>query len=331
MSLPIDPSETGINANKTQFLDLATAPVTRRVSPADRTLTQAQAKAYQQGDVILTEAQASPLPPAPPAMAPVQTLNSQTGPNPQQALPIPQGPEIRPNDPPRFQERINQLYGRAKTAEERASAAEGRMAELLSRLEARVNNPSAPQVPFTNQYSSFPNNSPQESAYPTFEPQQQSQPQPAGQYVSRAELQAMLMQQTQAIAQQTALQQAHTVSRLEAERNFPTVFQNPELRAAADDVWSRDPYLRNDPRGPEKAAAQVLGLAYGHVPFSQGAQSIPTQVRKEMISAAGPTVAEGSAAPDDRVARYQAALAQAARTQDLADFARARRIAQGLE
>ena len=141
----------------------------------------------------------------------------------------------------------------------------------------------------------------------------------------------MFAAQTQYLMGQSALQQAHTVSRLEAERTYPDVFQHPELKAAAEEIWRRDPSLRSDPRGVEKAALMARGLAYGpHVPFSTGSQ-IPPQMRKEGLSAIGATVPEGQATPNDRASRYAQAFAYAVQTQDLKDFARARRIQTGVE
>jgi hypothetical protein len=326
--MPIPAVEAGLT-DASKLVDLTSLPVIRqKVSPVDQGLMDIkQANAYREtGNLLVPSSpfvpqqapQSGPLPPIPP---PAQQT---TPPVTQPAVPVTTGPEIRPTDPPRYQERLNQLYGNMKSAEERAASLENRVQELLTRLDARDNQP--PAVPFTNQFGSYP--PPPQQQQPNFEPSQ-AQPQPnAGPFISRNELNAILAAERQV----SAIRQSHVVSRLEAERVFPDVFQNPELKSIADRIWDQDRALQADPRGPEKAALLARGIYYTPGTPQPAAAPASAQVRKEAIGMVGPSVAQGNEqSPNDQAARFQAAMNIAIRTQRTEDFARARRIQQGQE
>src|SRR5437867_1162297 len=185
MSTPDDAIAAGLPPSNRQILDFNQAPVIKRAqSPADRALTKDAAAAYQRGELNVGprtsfegEIGTISTTPTPAVLSPPAHQNLQTiQPAPQPALPLPTGPELRPTDPPRFQERINALWRQKSEAEERAEAVERRLAELTQRLDSRF----VPQSQaFTNQYASSPNYSPPSST-PTFESDNQTPP-PAGQ------------------------------------------------------------------------------------------------------------------------------------------------------
>ena len=317
----ISPSAAGIPVEQ-GIVDLNSLPVMKaRPTPsADRTVDKATGEALlRSGYGLVSDGSQGALSlPAPVSYEP--TAQPAALPPAQQAIPFPatQPDLLRPNDPPRFQDRINQLYGQKKEAEERAAQLEARLSDTLARLESRF-QPAPQNQPYTNQYNQFPSNQPQ------------AQTPPAADSVSRAELFAALEQQRQVLASQSALMQAHTVSRLEAERTFPEVFRNPSVKQAADEIWARDRTLQGDPRGPEKAAAQALGLFYASGSAPAPVQ-VPQAVRKENLSGLGPTVAEGSPQPQNQTQqRYDQAMTYAKTTGRLEDFARARRVQLGLE
>lgn len=141
-------------------------------------------------------------------------------------------------------------------------------------------------------------------------------------------MQAILEGERRASAEASTLSHAHTLSRLEAEKDFPDVFGNPEVFAQAERIWATDPFLRKDPNGPIKAAA--LARAFSG-PALSSAPSPAEDVRKLAISSVGPSLAQGSGQPVVREDRYRQALAYARYTQQPADFVRARNIQLGLE
>ena len=326
MSTPQDALAAGLNPADATTLDLATAArIKSRISVSDRLLTKEQAGAYQKGEIDVNPAlpppsapvtTAQPLPPGlvaatPAAPAPVSPT----------AIPITTGPELRPNDPPRFQQRINEIWRQKSEAEERAESLERRVAELSARLESRF-QPTPPVNAYTNQYGSNPGI----PSVPSFEASQ-PQPSPAAPYVTRDELLSVLTQRDAVVAQEAAIYNAHTVSRFEAERRFPDVFQNPEMRQAFDSAWRQDPFLKQDPRGPEKLAASIRGLYYDPAAPLTPPQ-VPAALRKENLSAIGPSVPEGSAQPDPQVLKFNAAMEHAKRFPTIDNLARALRIAR---
>jgi len=306
MPLPVDPS---IRSN---LVNLDSLPVMRETTPVvsrDGLLNEAQMRA-RAAVAVAQDPQAAQ--PAPTFTAPAQAPAANA------AVPIAAaGPEIRPNDPPRFQERINSLYGAKKSAEERAEALERQLQDVLSRLESRPSPQT--QAPFTNQYASSPGF---QTPANSFDPAQ-GNPSVAG--ISRDEVVRLLNEQRQVFAAESSLRNAHIVSRMEAERQFPDVFRDPNIKQIADEIWDRDRTLQFDPHGPEKAALLARGIAYSPGPFSQSATA-PASVRKEQISAVGASVPEGSGTPDTLAAQYHAAMERARLTQRPDDFAEARRI-----
>ena len=205
--------------------------------------------------------------------------------------------------------------------------AERRLSELETRFtQAQQAPPAHLAPPQAGPYDPYAQTTTQNS---NFGPGQPGDPH-AG-YVSRAEINTLLARQQQEMAAHSALQQAHIVARLEAERDFPNVFNDPELRSAANEIWERDPYLRNDPRGPVKAAALAQALSVGASPSAQNPAAVLQ--RKAALSGVGPSIPSGSEASqqNDAAARYNQAMQRARYTQRIEDFSRARRIQLGLE
>jgi hypothetical protein len=239
------------------------------------------------------------------------------------AIPIPIANQPPPTVPS-LQDHINDLFGtQLSPAEVRAQEAEERLQNVLSRLEAQGTR--QPQAPYTNQYGQNPAVDPAaDGSLPAGQPPS---------YVTPDQLQAALAQQTQALAQQSAIQNAHMVSRQEAERKFPDVFTRPELSAAFHKAWSSSPELYTNPRGPEMVAAMIFGMSAG-TPSQATAPQVPPVVQKENLSAIGAGNAAPVAAPApnaDQSRRYAEALNIARQSGRLDDFARARRIQLGVE
>lgn len=317
--MPSTPEQTmisGLKPTDHEFIDfnqVKTLKEPRRVS--ENLVTAEQMKAIQ--------AQAEPPPPALPAQVPGAgaPLTSSPPSIPQApTAPTPPSnpvsvPPTSPQDTPRVQDRINKLWGEKRTAEEKAAELERKLAELTAAQNAaRFSTVGTPR---------------EEPSFSTLGSGSASDSAPAG-YISREEFARELARQTQEIMRHQALTQAHTVSRSEAQRDFPDVFANPELEGAANRIWQEDRSLREDPHGPYKAAALARGLQApfgGAAPRSGG---VPASLRKEELSGVGASVPEGSGASDDRVARYQEAMARARRSGREDDAVRARLIAQGI-
>ena len=235
-------------------------------------------------------------------------------------------PFLNPGDNHPVQRRINQLYAQKKSAEEEVT-------ELRNELNhMKTERLAAPQTPQAQ---------PQEQNlggyYGGYDNQQlapaNGQEAPGGQYVSRGELRQfagkIAEEVTRAVSQQSTLNQAHTVSRSEAEREFPEVFGNPDNREIANTIWQNEPALHKDPNGPQKAAAMALGfIRSGNL--SVNGRIEPAEARKEAASGVGASVPEGSGTPGDRATRYQEALERARLSGKEADMVRARQIQLGL-
>jgi hypothetical protein len=290
-------------------------PIKTRIPRLDRSYdTLQQAVAAVRGgdelDSVAVDVEPAPVDAGPPPAAPAIPSSA----------PAVEAP-VTPRDTPRVRDRIAQLWGQKRDAEERAAALEARLAAL-----ERTPPPIYPSPPVDWPAPGANPPYPEPSA-PT--PFGQAPPLPHAGYVSRAELAALLAQQRQETRLMNELGTAQIASRLEAERDFRDVFENPELRAAAADVWERDRSLQTDPRGPWKAAAIVRGLS-ATSPAAPGSPA--PDARKQALAGTGPTVpAGGTSASPDRAARYNAALRQARQSQRPEDFARARRIQLGQE
>lgn len=298
-----------------EFLDLTKAEVLRqRTSPVDRSYSKLEVETGMKG------------PPGPehslpaPAAVPLTDAVAPSAPAASPAVIVPVAPAspapTSDSYPQRVNDRINKLWGQKQEAQEYAARLEAQNAELARRLSALETREAG--RPYTNQ-------NPYESSglVPS-----QSSPPPAGDFISRAEMQAMLAQQGRGIAEFLALQTQHTAARNEAEREFPDVFQRPEARAAYDQIWTSDPYLQRDPNGPVKAAALVRGFL-GADPRSAPAQP-SADVQKQVLAGVGPSVAQGSAPANAQELRFKEALARAAQTQNPSDLVRARMISLGL-
>ena len=317
---------SGVNDGKQQ-LDLNSAPVLRtRVSAVDRAMTSEAAKAFQRGDINAPGPtqqaiqQAIPSAPVASLLAAQAELENQQMPAPiaqlgPQPAPVTPAAPISDNYPARVNDRINKIWGEKMQAHEYAARLENQMIQLQQKLDSMQSAPQQ-QQPYTNQYGSS-----------QFQSDSARTP-PAGDFISRSEMQAMLSRQSQEMAAQAAIQHAHTVSRLEAEREFPEVFRNETLRSAAERIWNADPFLQRDPKGPLKAAA--LARAFSEPGSVQAAAAAAADARKAALSAAGPSIAEGTSQQPSREQRYSEALAYAQRSQNVADFVRARNIQLGL-
>lgn len=317
----------------TQQLDLNNAPVIRqRQSAVDVGLTPVQFEMYQKGALNLPAehiAPAASLVPPPPA-SPMEARETYIPPPSQQPLgqaaisQTNQGPPpVLPTDTSRVQDRINQLYGRSKTAEERAADLESKLLDLQRRLDEGYRAPApapaqyAPQPPGYQPYGF--------EAAPSYAPQTL----PVGDHVTKAELFQFMKAMQQDTAAQTALANAHTVARLEAEREFPDVYQNPELRAVASEIYTRDQGLQRDPLGVKKAALMARGLSVSDIRV-QAATAASQSVRKEALTGLGSTVPAGSGQAPDQSQRLNQALAYARTTGRMEHFVQADLIRRGL-
>jgi hypothetical protein len=287
-------------------------------------MTRDAASAFQRGEVAAPAAPESDFSaeaaPAPPPVAPAQAVIPvpavPTGPAP----PPVTGAPVSDAYPRRVNDRINKLYGQKREAEEYNARLEAQLAEMNRRMEALTARSAPPaSAPYTNQYGS--------SQHSGFGAPPDGAP-PAGDFVSRAEMQAILDRERSLVSQAFELTRAHDVARAEALTEFPDVFGNPELRAAADQILASDPFLRQDPKGPYKAALMARGFSVSESRESAAALAA-ADVRKAAISGVGPSVAEGNGPPADRAQRYRQAMAYAAQTQRPEDFTRARLIQLG--
>lgn len=318
---PQDAMDAGLAPADKEFLDLKQAQVLKEPKlPSEHALRREQIGMQNQQTPPTPPPVRSPADHVTPRFSENEFQSPVAGNKPADTVVVPQeAPPITPKDSPRVQDRINKLFGKMKSAEERAQDAEMRLAEVMRQNEARFQPPQPPQ-----NYG-FP------PAHPTgFEPTPISSVPDAGldqqPFVSRQELANIMAQQTRLLLAQNEAMHARTTSRTEAERDFPDVFTNPELRDAYEHIIRTDSALQNDPHGPQKAAAMVRGLNAGVIPSDSG---LPTTARKEAIASSGPSVPEGQAQPDDRAARYQAALARYQSTGRMEDAVYARRIQLG--
>jgi len=311
MPLPSD-SSTGL-APRTEFVDVNSLPVIReRVSAADRSMTKEQAQSFQRGEVpapaeaIRTD---QPLYPAQPAPAP-QAPAPSAGPAPAGTLPVPGAPPVYPQDTSNVRKRIGKLFGQVKTLEEQLRETQMALGEARSQ-HYQAPPPPPPQAP-QNPYSF-------------------QEPPASPQNLSRAEFMDLLHQQTRFILDQQSIATGQQGSRQEAERDFPDVYADPELREATEHIFRSDPALRGDPQGPYKAALMARGAAAD--PFSRPAPG-PGQVdfRKVQAAGVGPSIPEGSAQPPPtRETRYAEAMNRFRLTGRMEDAALARRIQMGPE
>lgn len=299
----------------TQQLDLNSAPVLRtRTSAVDQALTAVQLEQYQKQNPDLPPAAAAPAPayvPPPPAMTPAPLPS-----------PVAQAPSAPPTPAPvadsrSVQDRISDIYGRARSAEELNASLEQRVLDMQRRLDEGFRA----QPAFTNPYSApAPVSQPFDpyGAAPAQAPPSNEAP------VSRAELAAIL----QAQRKELALTQAHTTARFNAERKYPDVFNNPELREAAATIFARDQALQSDPLGIEKAVLMARGLSVSDT-RNQATAASPNSVRKEALGSVGVSVPDGNGAAPDQASRYAQALNHARTTGRDEDLFRAYLIREG--
>lgn len=286
----------GLGPAISQTIDLDSAPIiNRRIPLVERVMTVHQAAAYQKGEIPapIQHSSEQALPPLPPPV-PV----SATVPVAQQTIPIPGAPVAPTSDnyPARVNDRIGKIWGQYRGEQERAAALEAQLIETNRRLDQLMSRgaPAPEAQPYTNQYGSYT-------------PQTQAQPgsPPAGDYVSRQEMQAWFARSQQVANAEKQLASSQNAARVEAERDFPDVFANPELNARAAQIWTADPALQADPHGPWKVAAMVRGISAGFAP-SGPALSTVADLRKTALSGVGVSVPEGSGAASPDQAYHQA-------------------------
>jgi hypothetical protein len=316
-----DQNDAGLAPADTQQLDLSKATYLRRRTPlVEQHFTSTREEAVRSMGV------------APQVVSPEVTQIDEpimAPPPADAALTIPQAPPASqpPVDaayPRRVNERINKLYGERQEAREYAAGLEAKLEDQRRRIDALQGGmqpaqpqPQQPQFPYTNQYGSTGPGTPPDGALP------------AG-AISRAELQAILANERQVIADIFKTSTSHTAARTEAERDFPEIFNDPGMRAEYNRIWQSDPHLQRDPMGPYKAAALVRGLTASET-RAAAAQAAVADVRKTALAGVGLSVPEGSGQPINQDLRYRQAIAIASRTDDPMDWARANRIRNGLE
>lgn len=294
--------------------------------PVAHSMTDAERESYQRG----TYSPAGPEQTASPAAGSTFTPgHSHAGPAPA-ASPHPAGPTtggapvaVPTNGPPvqdgdsqRVQDRINRLYGRARSAEELNSQYESQISDLQSRLRSLET-----AVPYQSQDTQFSGYTPHLPAG--------HQPATADAPISRQELESLLTAQTQAFTAALNVQRAQDASRRELETRYPQL-TDPAVRHTAEQIWASDPAIQRDPRGPEKAALMAIGIHGTEAGVSGPALGASAEARKQAISAMGPSIASGSPAAGNAepsaADRYRAALEHATKTQRLEDFAVARQL-----
>ena len=219
-----------------------------------------------------------------------------TPPNPQQTPPTepqqtPQ-PEPKPN---KAQERINQLFGQKKEAEERVGTLEAQNEQLRAQLLGlqeqvallREQPPAPPADPYS--HTAVPKSSSgqdltgqikaavQEVVGPIFTQQKEQQ-----------EAQRLFQQQTQ--SWQTAAADAPELND-----------QSSPLYQAAQQIWEGDPSLRSNPNGPYLAAMVAKGML--------GSAPVPSQAQKAAAATPGIGGNASVQAGDDELTKLESEYA----------------------
>lgn len=304
-----DPSSAGLNLGGHQVIsNLADAPVLRQRTPNvdKQLLTAEQAARYTAESNLQASAGAAPTAPAAPsAYVPPSAPIGAPPPAPPPAAPVlPAAP-----DAGRVSERIARLFGEKAQANERADQLAAQLADTNRKLDALMLS--------QGRQSSTPN----QNIYEVGSPAGTSRPDA----ISRAELQTILEEHSIKLAHSFRTVQEQQASNSAAERDFPEIYQDAAARAVADKVWRSMPALQADPNGPYLAAAMTRGLLSD--PNSATASAV-SAARKSTLSGVGVSVADGNGVANDRVARYEAAMARARSTQRLEDFVAADLIRQ---
>jgi hypothetical protein len=311
MSL-VDPATSGLQSGGHQVLsNLSDAPILRQRTPNvdKQLLTPEQAARYTAEANLQASAGAAPTAPVGPATPPAYLPPSPPIGAPP-AAPPPAAPALpAAPDAGRVSERIARLFGEKAQANERADQLAAQLADTNRKLDALMLNQGRPSTPNQNIYEVG-------SQAGTSRPDA----------ISRAELQTILEEHSTKLAHSFRTVQEQQASNSAAERDFPEVYQDAAARAVADKVWRSMPALQADPNGPYLAAAMTRGLLSD--PNSVTASAVAA-ARKSTLSGVGVSVADGNGVANDRVARYEAAMAHARATQRLADFVQADLIRQG--
>lgn len=333
MSTPADAMASGLKPQDREFLDLRTVTQIKNPGAQGRSLlTKEETGAIRAAQAAAPPTNGAPasslagLPQVPslptPGVVPPMIESPAQLPSPVQGAP-------QPMQAPNYLSRMQKLYGPQGQANAAAAASEARLTSLIQRLEARLSPESIPQqVSQPAQPASYGYSGGYGSPEPAANPQAANG---AGAFVTRADLLNVLSQHTQLLAQRSALENAHIVSRREAELDFPDMFADPNLRDLSNQVLLQDKFLQQDPHGPYKAVAFARGLVYGGNQSSSGAALGPSVTqRKEMAAGIGASVPEGAVQSPDQAARYHAARERAAASGRPEDAVQMRLIQLGL-
>ena len=317
MSGIIDPSSVGLSTGGHAVMDLSEAPILRQRTPnVDKPLLTAEQAARYNAEAnlrssegaVTTSAGIGPTPPSAytPPPAPVPGVAT--------SIPAPAAPAVPPSAPDagRVSERIARLFGEKQAANDRADQLAAQLAETNRKLDAFMLNQGRASTPNQNNI---------------YEVGSQAGTSRPADNISRAELQTILEEHTNKLAQSFRTVQEQQASNLAAERDFPEVYQDPNLRAVADKVWRLMPALQADPNGPYFAAVMARGLVSD--PNSATAAAV-SAARKSNLSGVGVSVADGNGPANDRAQKYEAAMARARSSQRTEDFVLADLIRQGL-
>jgi len=199
------------------------------------------------------------LPPVtPPASAQV------TPPAPAQAAP----PPVKAPEPNKIQQRINQLYGQKKEAEEASALLQAENNALRSQnldLQEQINTGLGGQLPLPPKVDQVP--APKEPGIPAVDIQK----------IVQDAVGNALGARDQAQNNALALKQQHVTSWGKAIGSIPELKDtNTDLYKTAQNIWDRDQNLRSDPEGPFKAAIMARGII-GTDAVSQGALNAAQQ------------------------------------------------------
>lgn len=168
----------------------------------------------------------------------------------------------------KIQKRMNQLYGQKKEAEEMADTLKQENEQLRSQMQdfqeqlklLKEQKPAAPDV-----------GTPGNQNFGGVDPEQI-------QGMIRQTVGEAVSEQLKTQQQQQALGQAQRLSWNAAVKEFGEGFKdtNSELYQTAQNIWASDPILKQDPKGPYKAAVMARGLL-GDIQNTPGQGMVPAQ------------------------------------------------------
>jgi len=278
-----------------------------------------EVEVIKQPNIAVEQALGAPEPPPAPAPEPQPQQYTQPPAAQPTAVPTgvdvsqaPGGPPVQPGDSPRVQTRINKLYAQKKSAEELVALQQQQIEQLRAQM--------------TQIATAQPREVAADPGY--YNPGPVGNQEPATPFVSRNELYQVLSQLEQERQRRDDLRHAQSLNRAEAEKDFPEVFQIPELHDAYNTILAQDALLQGDPQGPYKAALMARGSQDTFSQTSTGGLSL--EARKRALSGVGASVPEGSASPNDTYQQYRAAVERARVTRNPSDEVRAYQLLQRL-